>query len=319
MKKQLPTLQHVLTLNSERISEQEETRRLAEKYYNEVRPLMRALGILALFVIIGASFKSLSLGFAFLMVFILVYAILGTLVPTLVGDNYDDKEVKKEIIIRVLECFGTEIEYFPDSCIPLKAIKKGGIHIKDYRTTVQGMHYFRGYYDSNYFQFSYLTVNSSSISEYGGSRNYLIVNFNKHTDKQVIVVQDKLEKHLGYLANNIQNIATNNSLVKLENADFEKKFAVYSKDQIGARYMLSTTMMEKILKLNTKYKNGVNVSFIDGNMHVDIKWADPFFDYTFNLSDDIKMLYGKVYEELFGLFELIEALDLNKKLWSKQD
>ena len=52
----------------------------------------------------------------------------------------------------------------------------------------------------------------------------------------------------GFLGTKLQKMNKGRGdLVKLENPEFESEFAVYSGDQIESRYILSSSLMERIL------------------------------------------------------------------------
>ena len=48
--------------------------------------------------------------------------------------------------------------------------------------------------------------------------------------------------------------------MKLENPDFEKTFDVYSTDQIEARYLLSPSMMERLLALEMCIRDSIKAA-----------------------------------------------------------
>ncbi|NLZ73564.1 MAG: DUF3137 domain-containing protein [Bacteroidales bacterium] len=85
----------------------------------------------------------------------------------------------------------------------------------------------------------------------------------KKINGTVIVLPDHLEKHLDYLAKNIQTLKNTktNKLVKLEDIEFEHYFAVYSSDEITARYVLTPAMMRRMTELKKRYNRDIMFSF----------------------------------------------------------
>lgn len=49
---------------------------------------------------------------------------------------------------------------------------------------------------------------------------------------------------------------------KLEDPEFEKHFAVYSSDQVQAGYILSTSLMSRIVDFKEKSSRRIHLSFI---------------------------------------------------------
>jgi hypothetical protein len=79
----------------------------------------------------------------------------------------------------------------------------------------------------------------------------------------VVVLPDHLERHLDYLAKNIQALknVNGNKLVTLEDVEFERYFAVYAGDEITARYVLTPAMMMRMTELKRKYNRDIMLSF----------------------------------------------------------
>lgn len=89
------------------------------------------------------------------------------------------------------------------------------------------------------------------------------VPLNKNIEGIVIIVPDRLEKQIDYLAENIQKLKNRNgiNLVKMENVDFEYEFSVYASDDILARYILTPARMRKIVELKNKYGRDIMLSY----------------------------------------------------------
>ncbi|MDR2498142.1 MAG: DUF3137 domain-containing protein [Tannerellaceae bacterium] len=79
----------------------------------------------------------------------------------------------------------------------------------------------------------------------------------------VVILPDALERRLDYLAAAIQSLrnVNGNKLVKLEDPEFERRFAVYADDEIAARYILTPAMMQRITELHDRFRREVMLSF----------------------------------------------------------
>jgi hypothetical protein len=107
-------------------------------------------------------------------------------------------------------------------------------------------------------------------------------------------------------------------LVKLENVDFSKAFVTYSTDQVEARYILTPSMMEKLLALNNKTKDTISVSFTDAYVYIAFPLSKDYFEPpVFKSLLDGKFLADdlKIIRYMFGI---IEELGLNTRIWTKQ-
>jgi hypothetical protein len=79
----------------------------------------------------------------------------------------------------------------------------------------------------------------------------------------VVILPDHLECHVDYLAKTIQSLRNinGNRLVRLEDVEFERYFAVYSTDETLARYVLTPAMMLRMTGLRKKYDRDIMLSF----------------------------------------------------------
>ncbi|OYD88239.1 hypothetical protein CDG77_24930 [Nostoc sp. 'Peltigera membranacea cyanobiont' 213] len=62
-------------------------------------------------------------------------------------------------------------------------------------------------------------------------------------------------------------------VIKLEDPEFAKLFTVYGDDQIEARYVLSTNLMDKIVNFRKKTNRNIYISFVDDMIYIAIEEA----------------------------------------------
>lgn len=107
---------------------------------------------------------------------------------------------------------------------------------------------------------------------------YAEAKLEKNINGSVVILPDYLEKHLDYLAKNIQALKNinGNKLVKLEDVDFERYFAVYSNDEILARYILTPAMMSRITELRRKYNRAIMLSFNGDRFYFAVSMPEGF-------------------------------------------
>ncbi len=146
----------------------------------------------------------------------------------------------------------------------------------------------------------------------------MIADFHKNFHGQTLVLPDTAEKLFGFLGKKFQSWNfTREQVVHMENADFEKEFVVYSNDQVEARYILSTSMIQRILDLKKKYNTKVYLSFINSKVFVaiysDQNLFEPKFKESISNSDYIRTFYS----ELCDCLSIVDDLNLNTRIWSK--
>lgn len=132
-------------------------------------------------------------------------------------------------------------------------------------------------------------------------------NFNGKT-----IVKKDAGKLLNWLGNKFSSLET----VRLEDPEFEKIFEVYSSDQIEARYLLTTSFMERLLRLVEMLGGkGVTCSFYQSKLLMLIPTKKNMFEpgsvfepETF--IDDAKSLL----REIHTIHQIIDTLKLDQDI-----
>lgn len=106
--------------------------------------------------------------------------------------------------------------------------------------------------------------------------------------------------------------------VKLENPEFEESFDVYSNDQIEARYLLTPTMMERLLDLDRKFPGKISISFRNSNVLIAIPDKTNHFEANIwqSMLNDENL--KREFDTLYLLLGIIDDLNLNLRIWSKE-
>ncbi len=148
---------------------------------------------------------------------------------------------------------------------------------------------------------------------------FIMAEFNKHFTGRTVVLPDQAEKLFGSLIGRwlqSKNV-TRERLVKMDDPEFEKHFVVYGSDQIEARYILTHSMMQRLLDFKKRSKENIFVSFVGSHIHVAVSGGDRFEPAIFKslLSYEQAMAYIATLKLAIGI---IEDLKLNQRLWSKQ-
>ena len=92
---------------------------------------------------------------------------------------------------------------------------------------------------------------------------------------------------------------------------------MYSQDQIEARYLLTPALMEKILEFKNKSAKNIQISFVNSRLFVTLPYIRDLFE---------PKIFGKIigfeniqeyYEDLNLAVSLVEELNLNTRIWTK--
>lgn len=153
---------------------------------------------------------------------------------------------------------------------------------------------------------------------------YFIADFNKQFLSSTIIMPDNAEPLLGDFGRNLQKLGTQLSgnsreLVHLEDPEFERLFAVYSNDQVEARYLLTPSLMQRLIEFRNRSGSSFRISFLAGNMILAMPlgvgrgWLEPP---PLGTPLCFKTLEPSV-EQLTLIFGIVEDLNLNTRIWSK--
>jgi len=148
---------------------------------------------------------------------------------------------------------------------------------------------------------------------------FFIADFNKHFHGQTLVLPDSTKNLFESLGEMLKSwFIEPPDLIKLEDPVFEREFIVYGSNQIEARYILSTSLMRRILDF--KHKTGTNIylSFTDSKVHVAIPMNRDMFEpqYTSSIIDFEPIL--EYYQDLSLAIGIVDDLNLNTRIWTKE-
>ncbi len=101
----------------------------------------------------------------------------------------------------------------------------------------------------------------------------------------------------------------------LEDVNFEKKFDVYTNDEIEARYLITPSFMERLTNLKTAFfANKVYCAFYMGHLFIGLYTTKDLFSLC-SLDkpvDDFRQ-YNTLFEELLSIVQLIDHFKLDEK------
>ena len=141
---------------------------------------------------------------------------------------------------------------------------------------------------------------------------------NKYTKHRTVIVPDIAERFLVNMGQQLQKLNFGrDELVQLEHVDFEKRFAVYSSDQVEARYILSPKLIERIYNYSEKHELTPSLSFKDSQVYVALPISKEFFEPRIFRTILDKEVTKEYYEDMMLAISLVEELDLNTRIWSK--
>jgi hypothetical protein len=145
-----------------------------------------------------------------------------------------------------------------------------------------------------------------------------VSDFNKNFNGVTVVRPKDMGSSIGaWFSKNIYSFGDKN-LVNLENEYFNTNFVTYSTDQVEARYILTPALMEKISELNDRSAYCVSLSFTNSSMYVAFPLDQNYFEppvFKTLLRPD---LLDNDLSVLRFMLDIVQELDLNTRIWTKQ-
>jgi len=148
---------------------------------------------------------------------------------------------------------------------------------------------------------------------------FFVGDFNKRFKGNTVVLPDTAEKLLGHVGTFLQSKnPARGQLVKLEDPDFEKLFVVYGNDQIEARYILSTSLMKRIVDFQKKTGRRISLSFVGSRVFVAVPYRRDLFEpRVFRTVLNFAPIQ-EYYEDLQLAVDIVDDLNLNTRIWTKK-
>jgi Protein of unknown function (DUF3137) len=270
-----------------------------------------------LFYIATSAHSVVAVVFAFtfivtaIIVFVVFYSRRGKYVASF----------KQKIVARIINFVDPALSYDPGAHIHQNDYEKSGLFLQD-PDSYMGDDYVEGKRDKTFFCFSELNTKH----KVGSGKNehwetifqglFFIADFNKNFSGRTYVWSEE-NPQLNFFTKIFSSFSRGLEKVKLESTEFERCFIVYSNDQVEARYLLTPSFMERIMKLQAMMGQGISFSFVNTNINVAVPISGDLFEPSFFSANDYQKL-GDYYNTVHIVFDIIDELKLNQRLWNKE-
>ncbi len=233
-------------------------------------------------------------------------------------------EFKSVVIERIVHFIDVNLAYSPKSCIPKSTFVLSKIFATK-PNRYKGDDFVSGKVGATRIQFSELHAEYESGSGKNRHRHtvfrglFFIGDFNKHFTGQTVVLPDTAEKLFGRLGRKLQSLnISRDQLINLEDPEFERHFVVYGSDQVEARYILSTSLMARIMDFRKKTGRKIHLSFIGSMVFVAASYTRSLFEpRLFRTLLDFEPI-RQYFEDLQLAIGIVDDLNLNTRIWSKE-
>ncbi len=233
-------------------------------------------------------------------------------------------QYKKNIIGRIVKNINKNLTFYPDNYIPKQDFENSNI-FDTYISSYQGDSLVTGYIKNTAIAFSQLHAQyiTESRDRDGHTTThyhtifkgiFFIADFNKHFSSNTVLIP---RSSIGLIKKSLEKLGSillNKTELIFENQEFNKYFKVYSHNHIETRYILTPSMMERILNIKKKFGGDIYISFNDSKMFIALPFEKDLFTPSVFQS---AFKFESFYYILSALIDIVEEADLNTRIWSK--
>jgi hypothetical protein len=291
------------------------------------KQLVRKLMFVGIGLLCVAGFMSLFLlttsGEPFFIFFIIIgCAVIGGFVCKAMSRGYV-VEFKLFIIEQLIKFVDESLDYSSNDCVPQGVYMLSQI-FKTEPDRYRGDDLVSGKVGATKIRFSEIHSEYKTHDKNGTHWHtifkglFFVGDFNKDFTCRVVVLPDTAENLFGNIGQMFQSWnKLRGELIKLEDPEFEKLFVVYGNDQVQARYILSTSLMKRIVDFKRKTNRRIYLSFVGSMIFVAVSYNEGLFEpRIFRTMLDFKPIQ-EYFEDLALAIGIVEDLNLNTRIWSK--
>lgn len=277
-------------------------KQMAEKKKASKRAwILSSIDIAIMFI---AIYYEAPLQFILLCIFILLFGFVFIFSPSSRLKEF----YKKEVVSNMVKLLVDKGRYEPNNGIPETVFMKSGLFRQPDRYKTEDL--ISGQIDKTSFRFA--EIHAEEKIQSGKSTSwrtlfkgfFFIADFHKDFKGKTLVTRDSLLKW-------------KSGRVKLENPEFEELFDVFSTDQIEARYILTPSMMERLIHLDEDFGGDIVISFCDSHIIIAIPHSQDHFEVPLSHQYTTDRMFAD-YEMITSLISIVDDLNLNTRIWTKK-
>ncbi|MEO6906756.1 MAG: DUF3137 domain-containing protein [Abditibacteriaceae bacterium] len=151
---------------------------------------------------------------------------------------------------------------------------------------------------------------------------FFIADANKNFNGTTFVIPDYVETLFGHTGHSLQELFVRHrfghcELVSLEDPTFERDFAVYSSDQIEARYLLTPLIMQRISTVQRSWKHPIHIAFIYDKIFLAIETPQNWFAPPSVFSSVTAEVVQEAHDKILMMLSLVDEMELNTRIWGR--
>ena len=228
---------------------------------------------------------------------------------------------KNKVLVELLLFLYDKVEFLPRQRFSTKVIENSGI--LDNRLAagdlVEGEDYVKCIIGNTTIQFAEMYVFRSDyiFSKVLFQGIFISAKFNKILKHKTLVFSRRKLTNTRKFRLKLQSFFNDGHIITLENSKFNELFVVYGEDEIETRYVLSSSMMEKLIAYQEKLNKDIAFSFVENRMYAAIYTNKNHFEPSISKPLNDKTQIVQHFELYKMLTDMVLDLDLKLRLWDK--
>jgi len=239
---------------------------------------------------------------------LIIVLIVGIIAYLIWWGNVKNKyivAIKENLIQKLIKSIDESFGYQPNAMIPKDVFKESNL-IKTFNQ-YSGEDYFFGRIDDIPIEFSQLLVkqkhDKSTVTLFNGT--FFVAEFKQHFQGRAAVVPDTMEKTFGAFGRVFQKITIfRDNLIKINDTEFEKQFAIYSTNEQEANKLLQGNLNNYLLQLKAENPSGVFFAYNKQKFYLGLYSKKDIFKVDINNQIDANIL-REYYDEIVNSLNIV--------------
>lgn len=229
---------------------------------------------------------------------------------------------KNKILVELLLFLYDKVEFLPRQRFSMKVMNNSGIldnKLVSGYDLVEGEDYVKCVLGNTTIQFAemYVVRSDAIFTKILFQGIFISAKFNKLLNHKTLVLSRKKLTNKRKLRLKLQSFFNDGHIITLENNKFNELFVVYGEDEIETRYVLSSSMMEKLIAYQEKLNKDIAFSFVENRMYAAIYTNKNHFEPSISKPLNDKAQIVQHFELYKMLTDMVLDLDLKLRLWDK--
>ena len=229
---------------------------------------------------------------------------------------------KNKVLIKLLLFLYDNVEFLSRQKFSRKVMNNSGIldnTLSHEFDVVEGEDYVKCIIGNTTIQFAEMYVFRSDyiFSKVLFQGIFISAKFNKLLKHKTLVFSRRKLTNKRKFRLKLQSFFNDGHIIILENNKFNELFVVYGEDEIETRYVLSSSLMEKLIAYQEKLNKDIAFSFVENRMYAAIYTNKNHFEPSISKPLNDKAQIVQHFELYKMLTDMVLDLDLKLRLWDK--